>query len=195
MVLVAGFAGRRPQPDPLRHRLGQRSCSTTWTGPTRCCARARCGSRSSAPRSRPTTSKHIIIDLAAAHRAAARQVHACSRSRSLVGRHHHVRPDLLVLEAVDLNLTERPVEYEMLGADGGRCTSATRPHAQLDELEDFEQADAVLRRSRSCSRVFGVPAETPGAAFQLIVPLMFFVIVAALPRPRRPLHPRRPRRR
>lgn len=77
-------------------------------------------------------------------------------------------------DAVKLNLTERPIEYEMLGEEGSMhvCDASD---AQLAALDGFERPGTfcVLRGSLSA---IGIPAETPGAAFQLIVPLMFLVI-------------------
>jgi len=81
--------------------------------------------------------------------------------------------------AVYLNLTERPVEYEMLSTAGDSmhvCDGADEEIAKLDGLTKpttFCAARAVLK-------VMGIPAETPGAAFQLIVPIMLFVMALRL---------------
>jgi TRAP-type C4-dicarboxylate transport system permease small subunit len=76
--------------------------------------------------------------------------------------------------AVELNLSERPVEYEMLGPTGPmHVCDATA--AQIKELQDFSRP-TYFCAFRSVLSVVGVKAETPGAAFQVIVPIMFFVI-------------------
>lgn len=76
--------------------------------------------------------------------------------------------------AVRLNLTERPIEYEMLGEEGSMhvCDATDK---QVDALQDFDKPTGfcVLR---TVLNTVGIPAETPGAAFQLIVPVMFFVM-------------------
>lgn len=80
--------------------------------------------------------------------------------------------------AVYLNLTERPVEYEMIGDDGPmHVCDAT--DAQVDALEGIEKPTGfcVMRKVLA---VLAVPAETPGAAFQLIVPLMLGVMALRL---------------
>jgi TRAP-type C4-dicarboxylate transport system permease small subunit len=81
-------------------------------------------------------------------------------------------------QAVKLNLEERPVEYEILGDDGPiHICDAT--DAQLAQLQDISKP-MFFCPARSMMKVFGVTAETPGAAFQLIVPIMFFVIAVRL---------------
>jgi TRAP-type C4-dicarboxylate transport system permease small subunit len=76
--------------------------------------------------------------------------------------------------AVSLNLRERPIEYELLGNDGSmHVCDATA--AQLKEIEGIERP-AIFCVVRSVLNTFGVPAETPGAAFQIVVPIMFLVI-------------------
>jgi TRAP-type C4-dicarboxylate transport system permease small subunit len=77
--------------------------------------------------------------------------------------------------AVYLNLTERPVEYEMLAPGGGSMHLCDATDAQLAELVDAEKP-AIFCVFRSLLGVIGIPAETPGAAFQLIVPLMFAIM-------------------
>jgi TRAP-type C4-dicarboxylate transport system permease small subunit len=72
--------------------------------------------------------------------------------------------------AVYLNLTERPVEYEMLGDDGPmHVCDAT--DAQVEVLQGIEKP-SVFCVMRTVLAMIAVPAETPGAAFQLIVPIM-----------------------
>ncbi len=79
--------------------------------------------------------------------------------------------------AVYLNLTERPLEYEVLG-DEGSMHVCDAP-AQL--LKDIElEKPGTFCAFRSVLNAAAVPAETPGAAFQLIVPLMFFAIAIRL---------------
>lgn len=80
--------------------------------------------------------------------------------------------------AIHLNLTERPIEYEMLGVNGSmHVCDAT--DAELAEIEDFDRP-VVFCHMRSALALVAVPAETPGAAFQLIVPIMFFMIAIRL---------------
>ena len=76
--------------------------------------------------------------------------------------------------AVRLNLNERPIEYEMLGNEG----SIHVCDASADQLKDLEGVDVprVFCVVRSVFHAIGMPAETPGAAFQIVVPFMFFVI-------------------
>ncbi|MDH5672217.1 MAG: TRAP transporter small permease subunit [Myxococcales bacterium] len=76
--------------------------------------------------------------------------------------------------AVYLNLTERPIEYEMLG-EGGSMHVCDASDKQVAALEDFDKP-AYFCAFRSVLGALSVPAETPGAAFQLIVPLMFFAV-------------------
>jgi hypothetical protein len=79
---------------------------------------------------------------------------------------------------VELNMSERPVEYELL-ADGGPIHVCDASAAQLRDVTDLSKP-AVFCAFRSLLNVFGFSAETPGAAFQLIVPLMLFVIALRL---------------
>jgi TRAP-type C4-dicarboxylate transport system permease small subunit len=80
--------------------------------------------------------------------------------------------------AVHLNLTERPVEYEMLGANGPmHVCDAT--DAQVEALEGIEKPGGFCIM-RTVLAAVAVPAETPGAAFQLIVPLMLGVMALRL---------------
>jgi TRAP-type C4-dicarboxylate transport system permease small subunit len=77
-------------------------------------------------------------------------------------------------QAVTLNLKERPIEYEVLGNDGSMhvCDASD---AQLKELEGLSRP-TLFCGFRSVLHLIGIPAETPGAAFQIVVPLMFLVI-------------------
>jgi TRAP-type C4-dicarboxylate transport system permease small subunit len=76
--------------------------------------------------------------------------------------------------AVKLNLAERPIEYEMLAENGSKhlCEGTTE---ELKALEGVEKPN-VFCAVRSALSVFGIAAETPGAAFQLVVPFMFIVM-------------------
>lgn len=77
--------------------------------------------------------------------------------------------------AVQLNLTERPIEYELLGPDGNSMHVCDASDAQLGQVLDLERP-AIFCRFRGALATIGVSAETPGAAFQLIVPLMFLTM-------------------
>jgi TRAP-type C4-dicarboxylate transport system permease small subunit len=76
--------------------------------------------------------------------------------------------------AVSLNLKERPIEYELLGNDGSMHVCDAKP-AQLKDLEGVERP-AIFCVVRTVLNAVGIPAETPGAAFQIVVPIMFLVI-------------------
>jgi len=78
-------------------------------------------------------------------------------------------------DAVALNLTERPVEYELMAVDGESMHVCDASQERVDQLEGLEKPTGFCML-RSALAVVGVPAETPGAAFQLIVPVMLFVI-------------------
>ena len=77
--------------------------------------------------------------------------------------------------AVYLNLTERPVEYELLGANGDSKHVCDATAQELKDVPDIERP-AIFCAARSMLSVIAIPAETPGAAFQLIVPLMLVVV-------------------
>ena len=76
--------------------------------------------------------------------------------------------------AVALNLGERPMEYEMLG-DSGPIHVCDATAEQLQTLEGFE-FPGTFCVFRSALRIIGIRTETPGAAFQLIVPIMLVVM-------------------
>lgn len=80
--------------------------------------------------------------------------------------------------AVYLNLTERPVEYEMLGADGPMHVCDATDEA-VEALEGIEKPVAFCVM-RTVLAMVAVPAETPGAAFQLIVPVMLAAMALRL---------------
>lgn len=79
--------------------------------------------------------------------------------------------------AAHLNLTERPLEYEVLGENGSmHVCDASDQH--LEELEiEKPSTFCVFRKALS---LLSIPAETAGAAFQLIVPLMFCMVAIRL---------------
>jgi len=77
-------------------------------------------------------------------------------------------------KAVELNLAERPIEYEMLTETGSQHVCDATPE-QLKALEGVE-APSAFCAVRTVLKVFGIVPETPGAAFQLIVPFMFIVM-------------------
>jgi TRAP-type C4-dicarboxylate transport system permease small subunit len=76
--------------------------------------------------------------------------------------------------AVSLNLAERPIEYELLGGDGSIhvCDATAK---QLSDLEGVDRP-GLFCAGRSVLKVVGITAETPGAAFQIIVPILFLII-------------------
>jgi hypothetical protein len=76
--------------------------------------------------------------------------------------------------AVNLNLRERPIEYEMLGDNGSQhvCDATLAQLRQLDGVE----VPTLFCGVRAVLNGAGIPAETPGAVFQLIVPFMFVVM-------------------
>lgn len=75
--------------------------------------------------------------------------------------------------AVKINLSERPIEYEMLAESGSKHVCDATP-AELKQVEI--EVPSSFCTLRSTLRVFGVTPETPGSAFQLIVPVMFFIM-------------------
>jgi TRAP-type C4-dicarboxylate transport system permease small subunit len=77
-------------------------------------------------------------------------------------------------KAVELNLAERPIEYEMLTETGSQHVCDATPE-QLKVLEGVE-APTSFCAVRTVLKVFGIVPETPGSAFQLIVPFMFMVM-------------------
>jgi TRAP-type C4-dicarboxylate transport system permease small subunit len=77
--------------------------------------------------------------------------------------------------AVYLNLTERPVEYEMLSETGESQHVCDGTPEQIAKLDGLDRPTGFCI-ARSVLGAIGIPAETPGAAFQLIVPIMLFVI-------------------
>lgn len=77
-------------------------------------------------------------------------------------------------QAIKLNLTERPVEYELLGEKGPIHICDATPQ-QLKAVEGVNRPP-IFCACRAVLNALTVPAETPGAAFQLIVPVMFFSI-------------------
>jgi TRAP-type C4-dicarboxylate transport system permease small subunit len=77
-------------------------------------------------------------------------------------------------KAVELNLSERPIEYEMLTETGSQHVCDASPE-QLKALEGVE-VPTMFCGVRTVLRAAGVVPETPGAAFQLIVPFMFMVM-------------------
>ncbi len=79
--------------------------------------------------------------------------------------------------ALRLHLTELPLSMEVL-VDNHSKHVCDAPATLLREL-DF-QKPTVFCAARSVLAVLGVPAENPGAAFQLIVPVMFFVVALRL---------------
>ena len=81
--------------------------------------------------------------------------------------------------AVRLNLTERPIEYEMLSAEGESMHVCDATDKELEAIVGLDRP-TVFCIARSGFNAIGVPAETPGAAFQLIVPIMFFTMAVRL---------------
>ncbi|MBN1653884.1 MAG: TRAP transporter small permease subunit [Deltaproteobacteria bacterium] len=76
-----------------------------------------------------------------------------------------------------LNLTERPMELEVLAEDGAiHICDATDQAAKEVDMEK----PAIFCTFRSGLALIGIPAETARAAFQLIVPIMFFVVAFRL---------------
>ncbi|HET8935392.1 MAG TPA: TRAP transporter small permease subunit [Polyangiales bacterium] len=77
-------------------------------------------------------------------------------------------------KAVELNLAERPIEYEMLTETGSQhvCDASAE---ELKALEGVE-VPTIFCGVRSTLQLVGITPETPGSAFQLIVPFMFMVM-------------------
>ena len=81
--------------------------------------------------------------------------------------------------AVHLNLTERPVEYEMLSPAGDSMHVCEGTDEQIAALDGLTKPSTFCV-ARTMLAAIGIPAETPGAAFQLIVPIMLFVMSVRL---------------
>lgn len=77
--------------------------------------------------------------------------------------------------AIYLNLTERPIEYELLGANGESVHVCDATDEELSHAPELERP-TIFCLSRSALSLLSIPAETPGAAFQLIVPVMMAVM-------------------
>ena len=77
-------------------------------------------------------------------------------------------------KAVELNLAERPIEYDMLTETGSQHVCDATPE-QIKTLDGVE-VPTMFCGVRRGLKLFGVTAETPGAAFQLVVPFMFIVM-------------------
>lgn len=76
--------------------------------------------------------------------------------------------------AVRLNLVERPIEYELLGDSGPMHVCDARPD-QLARLIEVERP-SLFCGVRSVLAWVGMQPETPGAAFQTVVPLLFLIM-------------------
>jgi len=77
--------------------------------------------------------------------------------------------------AVYLNLTERPLEYEIMGAGGSSMHICEASDQMLKDLQ-IKSVPTSFCAARKALSLIGIPAETPGAAFQIIVPIMFFIM-------------------
>ena len=122
--------------------------------------------------------KHIIID-PVLRIAPARAKYTMLAISSIIAGVITVALTYSFSSAVYLNLTERPVEYELLSDEGKSMHVCDASDKQLAALEDFSKPSGFCV-FRAALGGIGVPAETPGAAFQLIVPIMFFVMAIRL---------------
>jgi TRAP-type C4-dicarboxylate transport system permease small subunit len=120
--------------------------------------------------------KHIGIDILV-RIAPPRATFAMRGVSNLLGGVIAIGLVICFASAVYLNLTERPLEYEVLGAEGSMHV-CDAPAELLKEIELEKPSTFCL--FRSALSLLAVPAETPGAAFQLIVPIMFFAIAVRL---------------
>ena len=119
------------------------------------------------------THKHINIDILL-RLAPARAKYTMLAFGALVAGLITIGLVISFSSAVYLNLTERPLEYELLG-DNGPIHVCDATDEQISQVEDVERP-TLFCMARSFLAMFSVPAETPGAAFQLIVPLMLAVM-------------------
>jgi len=78
--------------------------------------------------------------------------------------------------AVLINGQERPAEYELM-SDVGTTHVCDAGAAQLSETNSHQGSFCMVR---SFFKLLGVQMETPGAAFQLIVPVMFMFMCARM---------------
>jgi TRAP-type C4-dicarboxylate transport system permease small subunit len=81
-------------------------------------------------------------------------------------------------KAVELDLTERPLEMVVL-TDHGPAHLCDAKAEQLETTKDASRP-TLFCMARTLLAVIHVPAETPGAMFQLVVPVMFFIIAVRL---------------
>jgi len=81
-------------------------------------------------------------------------------------------------DAVYLNLTERPLEYEVLSEEGESLHVCDATDERLAELDFVKPTTFCI--FRAILNMAFVPAETPGAAFQIIVPIMLFIVAIRL---------------
>jgi TRAP-type C4-dicarboxylate transport system permease small subunit len=117
--------------------------------------------------------KHISIDVVV-RIAPLKQRYMMHAAAGLIAAAITFAMSYSLAEAVKLNLAERPIEYEMLAESGSQhiCDASAEQIKQLEGLSVPRSFCTV----RSGLKIFGITAETPGAAFQLIVPFMFFVM-------------------
>jgi TRAP-type C4-dicarboxylate transport system permease small subunit len=117
--------------------------------------------------------KHISIDLLT-RLAPLKAKYTMHMLAGLIGGAITIALAFSFASAVKLNLTERPIEYEILG-DSGSMHICDATDEQLKALEDTTRPTGFCI-ARKILGALSVPAETPGAAFQIIVPIMFLLM-------------------
>jgi TRAP-type C4-dicarboxylate transport system permease small subunit len=117
--------------------------------------------------------KHINIDVFA-RIGPLRGKYAMRATSSLLAAAVAVGLTYAFSSAVYLNLTERPVEYEIL-PDNTPIHICDASDKALRDLSITGKPGAFCA-IRSLFGLLGVPAESPGASAQVIVPIMFFII-------------------
>jgi len=122
-------------------------------------------------------SKHINID-ALVRFASPRTRYAMRATSNLLASVVAVGLTYAFSHAVHANLTERPLEYEILAESGQvHICDASSQTLQSLNITDRPKAFCAIRNFVG---FFNVPAESPGAAAQLIVPIMLFIIALRL---------------
>lgn len=118
--------------------------------------------------------KHISIDVLV-RIAPQRSKYAMLAFSSVAGGFIALALSYSFLTSVQLNLIERPLEFEILSSEGESIHVCDTTQEKVDEVQGVSRPTGFCL-VRSVLGAFGVQAETPGATFQLIVPIMCFII-------------------
>ena len=172
------LSGRHPQPDSLRHPVGEQPADGHGVGrlvPAQRHAVARVPRCVAWRRTSTSTSPSTCC---CASRRARSKYWMLAISGMLAG--------LITFgltfsfwKAVELNLHRAPSRIRDARRQGSDAR-VRRDRAAARRAAGHGASRRSSAPSRSVLGVFGIPAETPGAAFQLIVPIVFLVIAFRL---------------